>query len=44
VFQETGSKPVEFSGHIALDIRDTHVDDPVAARLQPRLPRGARSI
>src|SRR5258707_5997472 len=38
---ESGFKPVEFFGQIALDLTDTHVDYPVAARLQPRLPRGA---
>src|SRR5438876_11958081 len=38
---ESGFKPIEFFGQIGLDITDTHVDHPVAARLQPRLPRGA---
>src|SRR4029450_2475197 len=38
---ESGFKPSEFFGQIALDVTDTHVDHPVAAGLQPRLPRGA---
>src|SRR5438552_15441523 len=38
---ESGLKPIEFFGQIALDVTDTHVDHPVAARLQPRPPRGA---
>src|SRR5258708_19718001 len=36
-----GFKPVEFLDQIALDITDMHLDRPVAARLQPGLPRGA---
>src|SRR5258708_16198308 len=40
-FVEGGSKPVEFFGQVALDITDMHLDHPVAARLQPGLPRGA---
>src|SRR6266849_2087997 len=38
---ECGFKPIKFFGQIALDVTDTHVDHPVAARLEPRLPRGA---
>src|SRR5258708_32714638 len=38
---ESGFKPVEFFGQIALDITDMHLGHPVAARLQPRPPRGA---
>src|SRR5260370_17666488 len=40
-FVEGGSKPVEFFGQVALDITDMHLDHPVAARLQPGLPRRA---
>src|SRR5712671_203975 len=36
-----GFKPIEFFGQIALDATDRHVDHPVAARLEPCLPRGA---
>src|SRR4051812_46526262 len=35
-----GFKPIEFFGQVALDIPDVHVDPPVAARLEPCLPRG----
>ncbi len=38
---ETCFKPVEFFGQVDLDASDIHVDDPVAALLQPRLPPGA---
>src|ERR1700681_4852566 len=38
---EDGFEPIEFFGQIALDGSDAHVDDPVAARLQPRPPRRA---
>ena len=38
---ESGFKPVEFFGKVALDLADMHVDHPVAPRLQPGLPRGA---
>src|SRR5258708_39346926 len=40
-FLETGFKPIEFFRQIVLYITDAHSNDPVAARLQPRLPRGA---
>src|ERR1700733_6863003 len=39
--RQAGLKPVKLSRDIALDVGDGHVDDPVAPRLQPRLPRGA---
>src|SRR6476661_6865692 len=39
--EKTGSKPSELVGQIALHVSDKHGDDPVIARLQPGLSRGA---
>jgi hypothetical protein len=36
-----GPKPVKLGGQIALDSRDGHGDDAIAAGFQPVLPRGA---
>jgi hypothetical protein len=40
-FEKAGRKPIEFFGEIALDVGHLHVDDTVAARLQPGPSRGA---